>query len=131
MVDTISKKHLLEIFIFYLLIPYLIIFFNLTRYFLLILILICLITLLYYPVKKKNSAKDLIKNFFCLSFWFFFCIIALFSFLDKNTFFLGLTKQLPNIWFIVFIIYPTFSAIPQEIIYRHFFIQRYGYLFKK
>ena len=60
----------------------------------------------------------------------FFCIIALFSFLDKNTFFLGHIKQLPNIWFIVFIVYPTFSVIPQEIIYRHFFFQRYGCLFK-
>tara|TARA_B100000886_G_C20317236_1_gene446488 strand:- start:392 stop:754 length:363 start_codon:yes stop_codon:yes gene_type:complete len=43
---------------------------------------------------------------------------------------LDFIKQLLNIWFIVFIIYPTFSAIPQEIIYRHFFFQRYGCLFK-
>ena len=130
MVGTINKKHLLEIFIIYLLIPCLIIFFNLTKYFLLILIFICLITLIYYPVKKKNSVKDLIKSFFCLFHLFFFCIITLFSFLDKNTFFFGFIKELPNIWFIVFIIYPTFSVIPQEIIYRHFFFQRYGCLFK-
>ena len=130
MVGPINKKHLLEIFIIYLLIPILIIFFNLTKYFLLILIFICLITLLYYPVKKKEFSKRFNKKFFFFISLVFFCIIALFSFLDKNTFFLGHIKQLPNIWFIVFIVYPTFSVIPQEIIYRHFFFQRYGCLFK-
>ena len=115
MVGPINKKHLLEIFIIYLLIPILITFFNLTKYFLLILILICLITLLYHPVKKKEFSKRFNKKFFLFISLVFFCIIALFSFLDKNTFFFGHIKQLPNIWFIVFIIYPTFSVLPQEI----------------
>ena len=129
MVGTINKKHLLEIFIIYLLIPCLIIFLNLTKYFLLILILICLITSICYPVKKKEFSKRFNKKFFLFVSFVLFFIITLFSFLDKNTFF-GFIKELPNIWFIVFIIYPTFSVIPQEIIYRHFFFQRYGYLFK-
>ena len=130
MVGTINKKHLLEIFIIYLLIPCLIIFFNLTKYFLLILILICLITLICYPVKKKEFSKRFNKKFCLFVSFVLFFVITLFSFLDKNTFFFGFIKELPNIWFIVFIIYPTFSVIPQEIIYRHFFFQRYGYLFK-
>ena len=79
--------------------------------------------------KKKEFSKRFNKKFFLFIFLVFLHYCT-FYFLDKNTFFLDLIKQLLNIWFIVFIIYPTFSAIPQEIIYRHFFFQRYGCLFK-
>lgn len=38
-------------------------------------------------------------------------------------------RQRPLIWLMVMILYPVFSAFPQEIIYRAFFCQRYRALF--
>ena len=73
--------------------------------------------------KKKEFSKRFNKKFCLFVSFVLFFVITLFLFLDKNTFFFGFIKELPNIWFIVFIIYPTFSVIPQEIIYRHFFFK--------
>lgn len=129
MVNTINKKHLVEIFIIYLLVPCLIASFNLTKYFLLILILMCAVVLISHPLKKKDFSKKFDIKFFLFFSFFLLCLIAFVSFFDKKIIFFGFIKQAPIIWSVVLLIYPIFSVIPQEIIYRHFFFQRYKYLF--
>lgn len=43
--------------------------------------------------------------------------------------FLELPRQRPELWLRIMLLYPLFSAIPQEIIYRALFFRRYGELF--
>jgi CAAX protease family protein len=43
--------------------------------------------------------------------------------------FLGLPRFNPELWLIIMIAYPFLSALPQEIVYRALFFNRYGVLF--
>jgi membrane protease YdiL (CAAX protease family) len=43
--------------------------------------------------------------------------------------FLGLVAERPGLWLAIMTLYPPLSALPQEIIYRSLFFERYGGLF--
>lgn len=43
----------------------------------------------------------------------------------------SLPKELPWVWSFVMLLYPVLSVIPQEVIYRVFFFERYRSVFKK
>jgi len=43
--------------------------------------------------------------------------------------YLSMPRYAPNIWLMVMMLYPLFSVIPQELVYRTFFFHRYGPLF--
>lgn len=60
-------------------------------------------------------------------------IVAILIFLlvllvDFNNLF-AFPRQRPVVWMVVMVLYPLLSALPQEIIYREFFFQRYRQLF--
>ena len=57
-------------------------------------------------------------------------LILLFSYIFDKEKFLNLPTSHFFLWLLILILYPIFSAFPQEIIYRKFFFQRYGKLFK-
>jgi membrane protease YdiL (CAAX protease family) len=57
-------------------------------------------------------------------------LIFLFSFVFDKEKFLNLPTSHFFLWILILILYPIFSAFPQEIIYRKFFFQRYGKLFR-
>jgi membrane protease YdiL (CAAX protease family) len=43
--------------------------------------------------------------------------------------FLGIPSYHPRIWILIMFLYPVFSALPQEFVYRRFFFHRYSALF--
>ena len=70
-------------------------------------------------------------NFILLCFLIFFFLSFFYTFLvDKNLFFIFPREQ-PEIWLLVIILYPFFSVLPQEFIYRVFFLQRYKEILSK
>ena len=57
------------------------------------------------------------------------CLLALTLWLEPDQLFY-FPREHPLIWVMVMLLYPVFSAFPQEIIYRAFFFHRYGKLFR-
>jgi membrane protease YdiL (CAAX protease family) len=55
--------------------------------------------------------------------------LALFVWWFQPTQFLTFPRNRPVFWAAVMVLYPLFSAFPQELIYRTFFVHRYGPLF--
>ena len=54
---------------------------------------------------------------------------AWFVLIDRDSFLL-LPRARPDIWLVVMLLYPIFSAYPQELIYRAFLFHRYSIFFK-
>ena len=119
----------LEFFFIFLIIPSTIFFLDssiiifLTLYLVSILSLVILYfdkTFLFTSLKKKIDWKFVI--IFSVIFFFlgFFYILLL----DKNLLFI-FPKTNFKLWLIVIFIYPFLSVIPQELVYRVFFFQRY------
>ena len=122
-----------ELFIITILIPLVIIFFNLQNFLILFLICLCLFIYIFnkenlkitYFSKNKNAYKK-----------FLFIDLSLFVIL---VFFLNATGQVKLIFLdlkhlhyliLLFLIYLIFSVIPQEIIFRYYFFIRYKNVFK-
>ena len=80
--------------------------------------------------KDKNFNFSRLKNKpdwkFIFLYFLIFSLLGFFYtfFVDKSLFF-ALPKESPKVWLLVIILYPIFSVIPQEFIYRVFFFQRY------
>ena len=119
----------LEFFFIFLIIPSTIFFLDssiiifLTLYLVSILSLVILYfdkTFLFTSLKKKIDWKFVI--IFSVIFFFlgFFYVLLV----DKNLLFI-FPKTNFKLWLIVIFIYPFLSVIPQEIVYRVFFFQRY------
>ena len=118
-----------EFFIIFLIIPSTIFFLDssiiifLTLYLVSILSLVILYfdkTFLFTSLKKKIDWKFVI--IFSVIFFFlgFFYVLLV----DKNLLFI-FPKTNFKLWLIVIFIYPFLSVIPQELVYRVFFFQRY------
>ena len=71
-------------------------------------------------LKNKPDWKFIFLYFLIFSLLGFFYTF----FVDKNLFFV-FPKESPKVWLLVIILYPLFSVVPQEFIYRVFFFQRY------
>ena len=114
--------------------PSIIIIYELQRYVIPIIIILCIFAIIYLkkfnykfsPVLNFNRAifyKILIRNLFigilmgCTTYIFF---SSQFMFLPVLNF---------KSWLLIIIFYPILSALPQEIIYRSFFFNRYFHLF--
>ena len=119
----------LEFFFIFLIIPSTIFFLDssiiifLTLYLVSILSLVILYfdkTFLFTSLKKKIDWKFVI--IFSVIFFFlgFFYVLLV----DKNLLFI-FPKTNFKLWLIVIFIYPILSVIPQELVYRVFFFQRY------
>ncbi len=119
----------LEFFFIFLIIPSTIFFLDssiiifLTLYLVSILSLVILYfdkTFLFTSLKKKIDWKFVIifsVIFFFLGFFYLLLV-------DKNLLFI-FPKTNFKLWLIVIFIYPFLSVVPQEIVYRVFFFQRY------
>ena len=139
MVDTLKKKLKIEFFIIYFLIPLIVIsinfFFSEQKIFVFLpLFLVFFLSL--YLLKKTSSfsfnsfKKNIDWNFFFLTSLFF--LISGFFYtiiLDSNLLF-NLPKNYFFLWVTVMLVYPFFSVLPQEIIFRVLFFERYSCLFK-
>ena len=139
MVDTLKKKLKIEFFIIYFLIPLIVIsinfFFSEQKIFVFLpLFLVFFLSL--YLLKKTSSfsfnsfKKNIDWNFFFLTSLFF--LISGFFYtiiLDSNLLF-NLPKNYFFLWVTVMLVYPFFSVLPQEVIFRVLFFERYSCLFK-
>lgn len=81
---------------------------------------------IYYLDLKKKELKDIFRKFlFIASF------IALFSFVFYPEKLFGFVIEKPLIYLLVFILYPLLSVVPQELIFRKLFFERYGFSVSK
>ena len=86
--------------------------------------------------KDKTFNFSKLKNkpywkFIFLYFLIFFLLGFFYTFfVDKSLFFI-FPKESTKLWLLVIILYPFFSVIPQEFIYRVFFFQRYKNILSK
>jgi hypothetical protein len=64
-----------------------------------------------------------------LRFCIFGPLMVGFAWLMEPEHFLSLPRERPLVWVVILLLYPIFSVIPQGIVYRSFFCQRYRPLF--
>ena len=125
-----KKKLVLEIILIFLFIPLIMLFKNLSNYFLLVIIFTSLMIISNYRITnkeiylKKNDLVFFLKSSFLLSI-----VIFTYAYIFEQDNFLTLFKNSTQIWVMVMIAYPILSVVPQEIIYRFFFFKRYASLF--
>ena len=139
MVDSIKKRLLVEFVIIYIVLPSVIIFINTIIFKSKIIVFSSLFLVFFisiYLLKStpnfsfKNLKKKVDWNF-CLIFSLVFIISGFFytTILDSKLLF-SLPRDFFFIWLLVLIVYPILSVIPQEIIFRVLFFERYSCLFK-
>ena len=139
MVNTIKKKLKIEFFIIYFLIPLIVIFINFffseQKIFVFLPLLLVFLLSLYLLKKTPSFSFDFLKKKTEWKFFFLVSLIFVVSgfvytiILDSNLLF-NLPKNYFFIWVAVILIYPILSVIPQEIIFRVLFFERYSCLFK-
>lgn len=76
-----------------------------------------------WKVGKKYFIRMLLLFFFAAA-----VMVAIIWIVDSSKLFI-FPKENPKMFLIMGIIYPLFSVIPQELVYRSFFFHRYGELF--
>ncbi len=122
-----------ELFFIYLFLPSFILIFHSKILIFTLLYFVFIYTFLKLRKDKSFQLKSLTKKInWKISFIFFFVFLIFgylyVSFYDPTLLF-SFPKNNFRLWIIVMIIYPFFSVIPQEIIYRVYFYHRYKKLF--
>ena len=122
-----------ELFFIYLFLPTIILFFQSKILIFTLLYLVFIFAFLRLRKDKSFELKALTKKInWKISFIYFFVFLVsgyfYVLFYDPNIL-LSFPKDNFQLWVIVMFIYPFFSVIPQEIIYRVFFYHRYKKLF--
>ena len=125
----------IEFFLIFIFLPIILLFISDTK-----LIFITLYIVFFFSLWKIK--KDKAFNFsrlknkadwkFIFLYFLIFCLLGFFYtfFVDKSLFFV-FPKESPKVWLLVIILYPLFSVIPQEFVYRVFFLQRYKNILSK
>ena len=139
MANTIKKKLKIEFLIIYFLIPLLVIFINFffseQKIFVFLPLFLVFFLSLYLLKKTPSFSFDFLKKETEWKFFFLVSLIFIVSgffytiILDSNLLF-KLPKNYFFIWIAVILFYPILSVIPQEIIFRVLFFERYSCLFK-
>ena len=139
MANTIKKKLKIEFLIIYFLIPLIVIFINFffseQKIFVFLPLFLVFFLSLYLLKKTPSFSFDFLKKKTEWKFFFLVSLIFVVSgfvytiILDSNLLF-NLPKNYFFIWVAVILIYPILSVIPQEIIFRVLFFERYSCLFK-
>ena len=139
MVDTLEKKLKIEFLIIFFLIPLAVIlvkfFFSEQKIFVFLPLFLVFFLSLYLLKKTQSFSFDFLKKKTEWKFFFLVSLIFVISgfvytiTLDSNLLF-NLPKNYFFIWVAVIFIYPILSVIPQEIIFRVLFFERYSCLFK-
>lgn len=132
-----------EILLIGFLFPLTIIYFGLSRYILFFIWLVFFYTLFVYVFfyKSKNILFCIyqIKSNFNLNYFYLiiirWIIVSILLYLFTSEFFpeklFIIQKENPTVMYAVLLLYPVFSAFPQEFIFCTFFFKRYKSIFKK
>ena len=139
MASTIKKKLKIEFLVIYFLIPLMVIFINFffseQKIFVFLPLFLVFFLSLYLLKKTPSFSFDFLKKETEWKFVFLVSLIFVVSglvytiILDSNLLF-NLPKNYFFIWLAVILFYPILSVIPQEIIFRVLFFERYSCLFK-
>ena len=139
MASTIKKKLKIEFLVIYFLIPLMVIFINFffseQKIFVFLPLFLVFFLSLYLLKKTPSFSFDFLKKETEWKFFFLVSLIFIVSgffytiILDSNLLF-KLPKNYFFIWIAVILFYPILSVIPQEIIFRVLFFERYSCLFK-
>ena len=139
MANTIKKKLKIEFLVIYFLIPLMVIFINFffseQKIFVFLPLFLVFFLSLYLLKKTPSFSFDFLKKETEWKFFFLVSLIFIVSgffytiILDSNLLF-NLPKNYFFIWVAVMLFYPVLSVIPQEIIFRVLFFERYSCLFK-
>ncbi len=139
MVNTLKKKLKIEFLIIYFLIPLIVIlikfFFSEQKIFVFLPLFLVFFLSLYLLKKTPSFSFESLKKKTEWKFFFLISLIFLVSaffytmILDSNLLF-NLPKNYFMLWVAVMLIYPILSVMPQEIIFRVLFFERYSCLFK-
>ena len=78
----------------------------------------------------KYSQADFLKSLLWKSGLVALSLIGLVFIVEPQSLF-AFPKEQPLVWVLVLLLYPFLSALPQELLYREFFFNRYEKLFKK
>lgn len=81
-------------------------------------------TLVEFSAIPKERMKPMLIRFVVCA-----AAMAFFTLSHDPERFLELPTERPKLWIMIMLLYPILSVIPQEIIYRVFFFDRYGSLF--
>ena len=122
-----------ELFFIYFFLPSFILFFQSKILIFTLLYLVFVFTFLRLRKDKSFESKSLTKKINWKVSFIYFLVFIIFGylyvlFLDPTLLF-SFPKNNFRLWITVMIIYPFFSVIPQEIIYRVYFYHRYKKLF--
>ena len=139
MASTIKKKLKIEFLVIYFLIPLMVIFINFffseQKIFVFLPLFLVFFLSLYLLKKTPGFSFDFLKKKTEWKFFFLVSLIFIVSgfvytiILDSNLLF-NFPKNYFFIWVAVILFYPILSVIPQEIIFRVLFFERYSCLFK-
>lgn len=79
---------------------------------------------------RASISKPLLRKIL-LRFTFFAGVLTIFTiYLDPSQLFI-FPRTRPSVWIMVMLLYPIFSALPQEFMYRTYFYHRYKTLFPR
>jgi len=126
----------IEIFVFFIIIPIILIPINSNIALFSALTAVAIICVCYLKYKKVTliNLKDFRFDKYLKIIFYKFLIVATlvltFSYFFDPSKFLNLPRSDLFLWLLIMILYPILSAFPQEIVYRSFFFKRYGNLFK-
>ena len=134
MVNTLKRKIIFEFIFIFIIIPLLVILNNEKLFIFITLLLFFFISIFLLKNTKNFSFKSFSKKIDWKYICFFSCLFLIAGFIytviiDKNLLF-NLPANNFSLWVIVILVYPFFSVIPQEFIFRVLFFERYENLFK-
>ena len=130
---------IIELILLSSIIPYIVLVLKLFNLIIPVLLLVCVYCIIIYSIENKNFSSEF-KNIFNINIniliriiirWIFASLILLiitFYFFNEKFFIIQNNK--PEILWKIMILYPIFSALPQEFIFCKFFFYRYKSIFK-
>ena len=130
---------IIELILLSSIIPYIVLVLKLFNLIIPVLLLVCVYCIIIYCIENKNFSSEF-KKIFNINIniliriiirWIFASLILLiitFYFFDEKFFIIQNNK--PEILWKIMILYPIFSALPQEFIFCKFFFYRYKSIFK-
>ena len=84
--------------------------------------------LINFKIDLKKPSKAFFKRVSIISVLIVLLGISIIQFVDPSLLF-SVVKQKPMLWFMILFVYAFLSVIPQELVYRGFFYNRYQSLF--
>ena len=130
---------IIELILLSSIIPYIVLVLKLFNLIIPVLLLVCVYSIIIYCIENKNFSSEFEKIFnininilirIIIRWIFASLILLIITFYFFNEKFFIIQNNKPEILWKIMILYPIFSALPQEFIFCKFFFYRYKSIFK-